>query len=158
MKAFSFRLEQALRWRGTQVTTQQSRVATAAAQRSAAQASLTSARAEAASGAADIIDISREPTGFSLSSYASFIDRSRVRIRQLEANLAAAERTLAVERDLLIAANRKLRLLENLKHDAQLRWRTEFERELSAFADEAFLVCQERVHRERDKIGKRTGA
>ncbi len=136
MKAFTFRLEQAMRWRGTQVAAQQSRVAAAAAQRSAVDALLTAARAEAAGGAADVI---REPTGYPLSSYAAFIERSRARIRQLEANLAAAEQALAVERDLLVAANRKLRLLENLKHDAQLRWRTEFDRELSAFADEAFL-------------------
>jgi hypothetical protein len=139
MKAFSFRLEQALRWRGTQVAAQQSRTAAAAAQRSAAGAILTSARAEVAGGAADIIAIVREPGSFPLSSYAAFLERSRARIRQLEANLAAAERALALERDLLVAANRKLRLLENLKHDAQLRWRGEFDRELSAFADEAFL-------------------
>jgi hypothetical protein len=139
MKAFTFRLEQALRWRETQVAAQQARVAAAAAQRSGVEALLTSARAEAAGGAADIIDITRGPTGFPLSSYAAFIDRSRARIHQLEANLAAAERALAVERDLLLAANRKLRLLENLKHDAQMRWRAEFDRELSTFADEAFL-------------------
>ena len=155
MKAFTFRLEQALRWRGTQVVAQQSRVATATAQRGAVEALLESARAEAAGGAADII---REPTSFPLSSYAAFIDRSRSRIRQLEANLAVAERALAAERDQLVSANRKLRLLENLKRDAQLRWRIEFDRELSVFADEAFLVCHERVRRERDKIGKRTGA
>jgi flagellar export protein FliJ len=158
VKAFTFRLDQALRWRRTQVTAQQSRAATAATQRSGAEALLRSARAAAAGGAADIIDITREPTGFALSSYAAFIDRSRARIRQLEANLAATERALAVERDLLVAANQKLRLLENLKHDAQLSWRAEFDRELSAFADEAFLVCHDRVRRERDKIGKRTGA
>jgi flagellar export protein FliJ len=136
MKAFSFRLEQALRWRGTQVAAQQSRVATVAAQRSAVETLLASARAEAAGGAADIIS---EPTSVPLSSYAAFIDRSRSRIRQLDTALAAAERAVAAERDLLIAANRKLRLLENLKQDAQLRWRAEFDRELSAFADEAFL-------------------
>jgi hypothetical protein len=136
MKAFTFRLEQALRWRGAQLAAQESRVAAAAGQRSAVEALLTSARAEAASGAADII---REPTRFPLSSYAAFIGRSRARICQLEANLAAAERALSMERDLLVAASRKLRLLENLKHDAQVRWRAEFDRELSAFADEAFL-------------------
>jgi hypothetical protein len=136
MRAFSFRLEQALRWRGTQVAVQQSRVAAAAAQRAAVEALLVSARAEAAGGAADMI---REPANFPLSSYAVFIERSRARLRQLEVSLAAAERTLAAELDQLVAANRKLRLLENLKHDAQLRWRIEFDRELSAFADEAFL-------------------
>jgi len=136
MKAFTFRLEQALRWRGTQVATQQARVAAAAGQRSAVEALLASARTEAAGGAADIL---REPSAVPLSSYAAFRDRSRARIRQLEANLVVAERALAAERDLLVAANRRLRLLENLKHDAQLRWRAEFDRELAVFADEAFL-------------------
>src|SRR5580704_13267682 len=139
MKAFSFRLEQALRWRGTQVAAQQSRVAAAAAQRSAVEMLLTSAKAEAAGGAAAIIDMVREPASFPLLSYAAFVDRSRARIRQLEVNLAAAERALGAERDLLVAANQKLRLLENFKHDAQQRWRGEFDRELSTFADEAFL-------------------
>ena len=136
MKAFCFRLDQALRWRGTQVAAQQSRVATVAGQRAAVEALLASAKAEAAGGAADLL---REPANFPLSSYAAFVGRSRARIRQLEANLVAAEQAHARERDLLVAANRKLRLLENLRHDAQLRWRGEFDRELAAFADEAFL-------------------
>ncbi len=151
MKAFTFRLEQALRWRGTQVAAQQARIATAAAQRSVVEALLTAARAEAAGGAADLI---REPTGFPFSSYAAFSARSRTRISQLEVNLAAAERALAADRDLLVAANRKLRLIENLKQGAQQRWRHEFDRELAAFADEAFLASQDRVRRGRDKIAR----
>jgi hypothetical protein len=40
---------------------------------------------------------------------------------------------------LLIEANQKLRLLENVKRTDQGRWRKEFDRELAALADEAFL-------------------
>jgi hypothetical protein len=141
MKSFTFRLEQALRWRGTQVAAQQSRVATSATQRSAVKALLTSARAEAAGGAADIL---HEPDSAVLAGYPAFIDRSRTRILRLEEKLISAERALAAELDLLVAANRKLRLLENLKHDAQLRWQAEFDRELSSFADEAFLAATTR--------------
>ena len=136
MKAFAFRLEQALRWRGTQVAAQQARVAAAAAVRSGILAQLEATKAEAASGAADII---REPAGAVLAAYSAFAARSLARIRQLEANLAAAESAVGVEMDLLVTANTKLRLLENLRNREQARWRTAFDRELSTFADEAFL-------------------
>lgn len=152
MKAFTFRLEQALRWRGTQLAAQQSRVAKAAAETSALKTLLASARAEAAGGAADII---RESDSAVLAGYPAFIDRARARILGLEQKLTAAERALAAEMDLLVAANRKLRLLENLRHDAQLGWRAEFDRELSRFADEVFLAATTRA---RVKIGQRTGA
>ena len=39
----------------------------------------------------------------------------------------------------LIEADRKLKLIENLKANARTEWLRQFDRELSAFADEAFL-------------------
>jgi flagellar export protein FliJ len=142
MKAFAFRLEQALRWRATQVGARKSRVAAAAAHASGLLTQLESARAETASGAEEII---RAPTSQALSFYAGFVDRSRNRILGLQEKLAAAERALAVEMDLLVAANRKLRLIENLKQSEQTRWRVEFDRELAAFADEAWLGAKTRA-------------
>ena len=97
---------------------------------------LDSRRAEAASGAEQIV---REPTGMALASYASFIDKSQLQIRGLETKLAAAQLAFASEMEHLLDANRKLRLLENLKRTEQGRWRQECDRELAAFADEAFL-------------------
>ncbi|MGA2711765.1 MAG: hypothetical protein ABSG41_01560 [Bryobacteraceae bacterium] len=136
MKAFSFRLDQALRWRETQVRARKSHVAAAAGHVGAIQSLLDSTRAEAASGAEQIV---REPTGIALASYAGFIDKSRSRIRGLETNRAAAQRALALEMDRLADANRKLRLLENLKRTKQSLWHKEFDSELGAFADETFL-------------------
>lgn len=139
MKAFTFRLEQALRWRETQVRVQKSRVAAATGHSSGIQTLLDSQRAEAAGSAAQIV---HSPTGMALASYAGFMDRSRVRIAGLETKLAAAQRAVAVEMGSLLDANRKLRLLENLKRTEQDRWRTEFDRELATFTDEAFLARQ----------------
>jgi flagellar export protein FliJ len=136
VKAFTFRLEQALRWRGTQVSAQQARVAAAVARRSSLLTQLDAIKAEAAIGAADII---REPAGVALAAYPAFAARTHARISQLDTDLAAAERALAVGMDLLVVANTELRLLENLRSREQARWRTEFDRELSTFADEAFL-------------------
>ena len=68
-------------------------------------------------------------------------NRSRTRIRDLEGRRPSPQRALALEMNRLVEANRKVRLVENLKQRDEGRWRREFERELAAFADEAFLGC-----------------
>ena len=139
MKAFTFRLAQALRWREAQVQTSKSRVAAAAAHASGISATLDARRAEVASGAEQIV---REPTGIALAAYAGFLNKSRVQIRDLEKILATADRAFESEMQLLVDANRKLRLLENLERTEENHWRKEFDRELAAFADESFLCRQ----------------
>jgi hypothetical protein len=136
MKAFSFRLEQALRWRRTQVDLQKSRVAGAAGRLAEIQAFLEARQAELSNATAGI---GSAPTGFGLGSYAVFKDRSIARIRDLQAQALVAQRTVALEMNRLIEANRRVKLVENLKHGAHDRWLREFDRELAAFADEAFL-------------------
>jgi hypothetical protein len=136
MKAFTFRLEQALRWRETQLSLQKSRVAVAAARVAEIEAALNAWKADLA-GAAD--SILQQPTGAALSSYAGFKQKSRALIRDCEAQDLLARRTLALEMNRMLDASQKLRLLENLRRAAQGRWNKEFDRELAAFADEAFL-------------------
>jgi hypothetical protein len=136
MKAFTFRLEQALRWRQTQVGLQKSRVAGAAGRVAEIEAILKPLKAGLSGAAADII---HESSGGALGSYASFRERSRARIRDCEAQAAVAQRTLSLEMNRLIEANQKLRLLENLRRTHRGRWHREFDHELAAFADEAFL-------------------
>jgi len=144
MKAFSFRLEQVLRWRGMQVSLQRARVAEAAGRISQLQAVLDSRHAEVVTSAAQIV---REATGLTLGSYAAFVEKSRARIRELEQRLIAAQRLLAVETGRLIEANRRLRLIEDLKRKGHMNWQRELERELAAFADEAFLGRVQSVRR-----------
>jgi flagellar export protein FliJ len=136
MKAFAFRLEQALRWRETQVNLQKSRVAVAAGRLKEIAAILEARRAELSSATSRIVD---SPTGDALVSYAAFRERSNLRIRDGEAKVLVAQRTLNLEMNRLLEASQKVRLLENLKRKAQGRWTREFDRELADFADEAFL-------------------
>jgi hypothetical protein len=150
MKAFSFRLEQVLRWREMQLNLQRARVAAAGGKVSQNQSLVDFLKKEeAASGQ----QIRREPTGLALASYARHVQTSRVRIREAEQKLSAAQIALTAETDRLLESNRKLRLLEDLRDAGHREWRMEHERELAAFADEAFLG---RVLR--GTIGKRTGA
>jgi hypothetical protein len=136
MKSFTFRLEQALRWRETQVRLQKSRVAGAAGRLAEIAALLEARRSELANAATRIVDA---PTGDALASYGGFREKSRARIRDLEAQALIARRALTLEMNSLIEANQRSRLLENLRRTDQARWRREFDRELAAFADEAFL-------------------
>ncbi|HEX4134891.1 MAG TPA: hypothetical protein VHY84_09800 [Bryobacteraceae bacterium] len=136
MKAFTFRLEQALRWRETQVNLRKARVAVAAARLTEIEALREARKTEMLTAAAGIVDGS---TGAGLASYAGFREKARAAIRDAEARTVVAQRTLALEMSGLMEARRQLRLLEKLRHAAEIRWQQDFDRELSAFADEAFL-------------------
>ena len=137
MKVFSFRLEQALRWRAAQVDLAKTRAAAAAGRVAGIGAELASQMSGLSTAATRIID---GPTGGSLESYARFKEKSHARIRDLEGQALAAQRLLTLEMNRLTEANQKLRLLENFKHASQERWRKEFDRELADFADESFLT------------------
>ena len=147
MKAFVFRLEQALRWRGEQASLQKSRLSAAVGCAAKMHAALEARQSEAASAAASV---KQSTDGAALSAYAGYAVRAKARIRDLEARTREAEGALAVEMKRLIEANRGVRLLEKLRHSEQDRWRLAFGRELEAFAGEAFL------HRLQSR--KRTGA
>jgi flagellar export protein FliJ len=147
MKAFAFRLEQALRWRREQASLQKSRLSAAVGRVAKMHAALESRQAEARIAAASV---KQSPDGATLCAYSGFAVRSKARIRDLEAQTREAEGTLAAEMKRLMEANRALRLLEKLRHTEQDRWRLAFGRDLEAFAGEAFL------HRLQSR--KRTGA
>jgi hypothetical protein len=151
MKAFTFRLEHALRWRETQVGLQKSRVAVSAGRVAEIEATLDALRSELSIAAAGIID---GPTGIALESYSRFHERSSARIRDFEAQALAAQRALVLEMNTLIEAGQKVRLLENFKQSEQGCWRREFDRELVAFADEAFRSRAQSKNRARGQAPK----
>jgi|HubBroStandDraft_6_1064221.scaffolds.fasta_scaffold714156_1 hypothetical protein len=137
MNAFTFRLEQALRWRATQVNLGKTRAAAAAGRVAGIAAEIEARKSELLTAATRILD---SPTGGALESYARFKEKSHARIRDLEGQALLAQRALTLEMNRLMEANQKLRLIENLKRATQARWRKEFDRELADFADEAFLI------------------
>ncbi len=136
MKAFAFRLEQALRWRETQVELQKSRVAAAAGRLAEIEAAIRARQAE-------LSEASEQATkggdSVALLAFAGLGKRSRQQIRAFEAQAAAAREALNMERNRLVEADRKLRTLENFKRKERSDWLREFDRELAAFADEAYL-------------------
>jgi hypothetical protein len=136
MKSFRFRLDQALRWRETQVNLQKSRLGLAVAHLAALESALEAQKIALSNAAARLLD---QPTGDALQSFAAFKTKTLASIRALEVQAAAAKSKVTLEMSLLVEANRKVRLLENLKRTDHTRWQREFDHELAVFADEAFL-------------------
>jgi flagellar export protein FliJ len=136
VKAFHFRLDQALRWRETQAGLQKSRVAATVGRLSEIERLLESERASLNGACSSLVD---DPVGHAMQAFAAFRDRTRSRIRDLEGQSLTARRNVGLEMNQLVEATRKVRILENLKQTDHIRWRKDLDRELAAFADEAFL-------------------
>jgi flagellar export protein FliJ len=137
MKAFRFRLDQALRWRATQRDLAKSQVAAAAKLLRELREEIDARRNSLTTGAQAFS--TNGATGESLSSWASFTEHTVRRIRDLELHVRKAEQALAAQMQLLAEANRKVQLLENLRHRQLDHWNADFNRELEAFAAETFL-------------------
>ncbi len=137
MKAFRFRLDQALRWRATQRALEESRVAAVAHRLAELRGEIGNYRTGLTDGSAQLG--ANGATGESLLSWAAFTEHSIRRIRDLESKAVHTEQTLAAQMKLLAEANRKVRLLENLRSKEQDRWDADFNHELEAFAAETYL-------------------
>jgi hypothetical protein len=135
VRAFVFRLDQALRWREAQVALQKSRVSGAAGRLAAIEGRLISRNTESSAEAAHI---ALQPTGAGLSSYPGFAESSRREIGKLQTQMKEAQSAVTAEMKALVEANRRLLLLENLKSGARATWVRELDRETAQFADESF--------------------
>ena len=137
MKAFRFRLEQAQRWRATQRDLEKSRVAAAAKILNQLRADIETLRTSLTGGSIELSTAGT--TGESLASWAAYTEHTVRRIKELETQGQKAEQSLAAQMSLLTEANRKVQLLENLRHSEISHWNAEFNRELEAFAAETYL-------------------
>jgi capsule polysaccharide export protein KpsE/RkpR len=137
MRAFHFRLDQALRWRAAQLDLEKSRVSLAAKLLQDLRSEIETRRRDLADGAGQLS--AHGGTGSSLALWAGFTDRSRRQTNELEKRAVQAAQALSAQMQLLVEANRKARLLENLKQDERSQWHAEFNRELESFAGESYL-------------------
>ena len=137
MKAFQFRLEQALRWREAQLNVQQARVSAAAARRDSIRRQLEKLNNEAKSAAIELIE---NPVTGAFEAFAAYAERSRNEIGQLESGALDAERALAGETARLMEAHLKREVLDRFKSREKGRWQADFNCEIEAFAAESFLA------------------
>lgn len=136
MKAFSFRLDHALRWRATQLDLEKSRTAAAAKRLADIRQTQETLRSDLVRSTGQLGPVS---DGSSLELLDAWKAKARRRIAELEKFAQRAQADLARQTQLMLEANRRHKLIENLKADAKAQWSADFGRELEAFAGESFL-------------------
>ncbi len=136
MKAFRFRLDQALRWRAAQRDVEKMKVAVVAKK-------ISDIRAERELRTLELRDAPGQlgpiTDGSVLELLNAFTGKTSRRIEELKKHEAKAEQELAVQTQAMLEANRKVRLIENLHATGRAEWQHEFDRELEAFASDSFL-------------------
>jgi hypothetical protein len=144
VKAFGFRLAQALRWREQCGLLEEARVAVAGARVAAVRAAY---RVWVENAAAAARGLTTGGAGAAFYSYDGFLKASSRRALALiqEEKAALAEYAAGMMR--LVEATRRVRLLENLREADRQVWQNESDRELAEFADEAFLLRQSALRR-----------
>ncbi len=150
MKAFRFRLDQALRWRGTQRDIEQTNVAAAAKRLADIHAETDLRRTELRNASGQLGPVT---SGTALELLSAFSGKTRRRIADLEKAAVKAQQDLAARTQIMLEANRKVRLLENLKQKGREDWQHEFDKELETFAGESFLGRLQSRERARSSSG-----
>lgn len=137
MKAFQFRLDQVLKWRSSQVDVEKGRLAIALARSAELRRHVNALENQLRTGAAGYHG---GTTGIELGMWDAFYKTTRKQIAELEVQSHEADAALTVCRASLLEADRRLRLLQNLRQIRHDRWIADWNRELEAFAAESFLA------------------
>lgn len=139
MTRFRFRLESVLKWRAIELETEESRL------RGLLELRNRSVRAREENEAA-LADAERKVlaaaavTGAELWALSGYREASRERAATLEAECRERERDAAVQREKVRDARQRCRLLERLRERRMAEWTAGNQRELDAFATEAYLA------------------
>jgi len=151
VKAWQFRLEAALRWRGTQFRVAQESAAAAARRLTAIEEEIGALYGALRRGGSELV-----PSGSAaFHTWDAYVNRARRRIAFLEGELWKARGEVSAAKQKVVEAHRGVRTLENLRESQREEWVLAFNREIDAFADEAFSA---RLARARARIEGRTGA
>ncbi|HEY4087422.1 MAG TPA: flagellar FliJ family protein [Bryobacteraceae bacterium] len=151
MKAWQFRLEAALRWRATQLRVAQESAAAAARRVTAIEREIGALYGVLRRGGRELA-----PSGSAaFQTWDAYVNRARRRITFLEGEMWKARGEVTAAKQKVLEAHRSVRVLENLRDSQHGEWVAAFNREMDAFADEAFSAG---LVRARARIEGRTGA
>jgi len=168
MKAFRFRLGQALRWREQNVLVEKTLLAATGTRIAAVKNAQAALGTQLAAAARDLVATGG---GVAFHAYEGFLRSSRCQVQILATQESAAKNEYAAAVSRLLESTRKVRLLESLRDADRQAWQRASDREMAGFADEAFLARHSSLSREETRrmetlntgpgngtIGLRTGA
>ena len=143
MASFHFRLERVLRWRQAQLAIEEAKQKKLLQEQTrlqtfAAQVGVEKTRLSASLGTLP------DMRGEDLRAVTAYSLRLKKFAENLAGQTARCERDLAAQRKKCREAERRVRLLEELKNRKATDWRYEQDRELEALASEAYLANWDR--------------
>lgn len=143
MTNFVFRLERVLDWRQSELSLEEARTREAAARLAALKAHRDSLAA-AALEVARAPETNRSVSGADLAAVEACRRRLLKEVEVAEAKILESGKQLAAQREKLVEARRRLRLLENLKQRRYVEWQAGLELELAELAAESSLARWQR--------------
>jgi flagellar export protein FliJ len=138
MKAFRFSLERVLDWRRRQAELEENKLRDLLAESrriESAQLALADSRREAQA----CVRGGAPPKPHELWALSAYLERSAREEAALAQRRGAHEKLVAAQRQRVVESHRQCRLLEKLKETRRAEWQRDFDRELEAFAGEAYL-------------------
>lgn len=139
MKRFVFRLESVLRWRRSQFELEQNRLRELAAERDRIRLRLRELDEHRRRQESELL-VAGTLSGADLSALEAWRLRQRAEREGCERALAEAERRIGEQRERVLEARRRLRLLEKLRERRYAEWRADADREIEAMAAECYLT------------------
>lgn len=138
MKRFHFSLERVREWREKQVAVEEAKLERLMAGRNHLLAQIEELESERRANDGAVLHSSGADS-FTLQALDEFRRFSRYRRAELDRAIAACDRQALEQRQRILEAQRKVRLLDKLRERKRRSWDLEFEKELAAEAAEAFL-------------------
>lgn len=139
MKNFAFPLDKALHWRRAQLDLEQVRAQAIASEIAALAKWREDLRNERSSAERHILQL-KTVEATELAAIGAFHSSAAKRDAALCEQSVTRERELSEQREKLIEARRKVKLLETLRQKRLTQWNSEVAREQEQFAGEAFLA------------------
>lgn len=139
MKPFRFPLERVLEWRKGQAESERAALRLLVGERDAVQSRRRSLETELVEEERAILDaaVLDVPRLAALEAWRAWVRGESTR---LENTLRELEQRISVQRQRLIDAERRVRLLQRLKDKSFRNWRLALDKELESFAAEAYLA------------------
>jgi|YNPBryunderm2012_1023409.scaffolds.fasta_scaffold01808_3 flagellar FliJ protein len=139
MKRFVFGLESVLRWRRSLFEQQQSRLRALVAERDAIRLRLRELEEWRRRAERAVVD-APAVTGGELAALESYRRRLHAERARKQQELADCEARIEAQRQRVVEARRRVRLLERLKERRYAEWEAEALRELETLAAESYLA------------------
>lgn len=146
MKKFEFRLEAALRWRNAQLQLERGKLQKLLSEEQRAKRDLQSVFAERAAVISTLTALERLQSS-DLRAVSAYSMGADMRAHALREEITRLAGSIQQQREYLMQAERKVRLLERLRDNRYAEWKREFDKEIELISEESWLAANFRTSR-----------